>query len=380
MDGKSSRNRSFFLHRLLVWFFPTLVVLTLFIFINSLGLAGVEFQDGFSSKRNPHDLFSIVGQYTGFYDFPDRFFSESSVPAEQVVMVTDAQYLTIKQMHNGIQPYRFARFKYDPTAFGHTLPNGVALGDAAFPGLNAGHHRWEVMAHEQGHNFFGGTSVFYGKLAFPHPFLQESLAVLTAFYSFSMVCRNVDSFRIQMPALESMRFDYSNGRNLQREKFEEYIANGKPFSVEDVLTSQALSYRMINLGEQFGWQHYEKLSRTFEDGISGRFDFQKNGVSAPEQSTYIIAALGVTFQKDFRTDFAELNFPIDYELYELIYPVIWDYIYDGGNGAEISTARLTMSQNITLSENPLLRLAGNTFDNSIYLPLEMKNNEWCNLY
>jgi len=268
---------------------------------------------------------SNAGVYSGFFGFPEKFFTDSVVPKEQMVKVADTQYQSLKKMHNGNAPYSFARIEYDPPVYGTTLPNGIKLGDAAFPGLNTGHPRWEVMAHEQGHNFFGGTSVWYNTLGVPGPFLQESLAVLSAFYTYHNILEDKQVFGIDEKTIESLNYDFTNGRNYQKSQYELYLSQGKKFDDQNTLTSQALDYKMIEYGEKHGWQNYTKLAKAFENGIASQFIFQQDGVSAVERSTYIIAALGIAFNKDFRGDFQLLSFPIDDTLYNEIYSKIIEY-------------------------------------------------------
>ena len=78
--------------------------------------------------------------------------------------------------------------------------------------------------------------------------------------------------------------------------------------------------------ETYGWQNYIKLAKAFENGIADQFTFQDDGVSVMERSTYIIAALGAAFNKDFRSEFLLLNFPIDMILYNEIYQKVTAYI------------------------------------------------------
>lgn len=269
---------------------------------------------------------TIEGIYSGFYDFPKRFFEENSLSIEQVVKITDAQYLSLKKMHNSISPYKFCKIEYDPRVYGSTTPYGIKLGDAAFPSLNSGHHRWEVAAHEQGHNFFGGTSPFYYQMAAPHPFLQESLAVLSAFYAFHDIQENQQAYNIDDKSIASLIFDFENGRKFQEEKYNEYLSKGKTFNIDDVLTSQALDFKMINYGEKYGWDNFQNLAKAFQNGIGGQFTFQNDGSSAIEQSTYIVAALSAAFNQDFRQDFKNLNFPIDDKFFESAIPLIRQYI------------------------------------------------------
>lgn len=278
-----------------------------------------------NSVQPPTDI-TIEGEYTGFYNFPTGFFEESDITKEQVVKVTDAQYLSLKQMHNELSPYTFAKIEYQPEDYGSTTPDGIKLGDSAFPNLNSGHHRWEVMAHEQGHNFFGGTSAFYGTLAFPYPFLQESLAVLSAFYTYHNILENQETYGIDDDAIDSLNFDFTNGRAYQESMYDQYVSEGKNFDINQVLTSQALDYKMIVYGETYGWQEYTKFAKAFENEIGQQFTFQNDGVSDIEQSTYVIAALSVAFGVDFRQDFIDLNFPVDDALYTEFYDKISGFV------------------------------------------------------
>jgi hypothetical protein len=278
-----------------------------------------------SQEGDRFEVVTIEGEYSTFLQFPVRFFKESVVGPEAIVQVTDAQYLSLKNMHNSISPYAFTTIEYDPEVYGATTYIGIRLGDSAFPKLNNGNPRWEVMSHEQGHNFFGGTSVFYGTLAFPYPFLQESLAVLSAFYTYHDIIDN-KIVQLNKETTNSLKYDFTNGRNYQKGQYELYVNGGSKFNIEDTLTSQVLDYKMIEYGEQYSWENYKKVTKSFEDGISDRFTFHLDGVSDIEQSTYIIASLGVAFDRDFRDDFRKLNFPIDNNLYSTVSKKIRDYI------------------------------------------------------
>jgi hypothetical protein len=209
-----------------------------------------------------------------------------------------------------------------------TTPYGLKLGIYAFPVEESGHHSWDVMAHEQGHNFFGGTSGFYGSLAFPYPFLQESLAVLSALYTYHHTLSNLEEFGIEEDTRQSLDYVFSYEKSYQGGQYGEYISQGKNFDIDDILTSQALDYKMIEYGNLYGWESFKNLAKAFQDGISDQFTFHNDGVSDKEQSTYIIAALSASFNKDFRQEFYVLNFPIDEYLYEEVHPKIIDYLND----------------------------------------------------
>jgi hypothetical protein len=261
---------------------------------------------------------TVTGDYSGFYDFPASFFENSSLIPEEVVKVTDAQYLALKDMHNGIVPYTFERIQYEESAYGYTLSDGLKLGKYASPSFNNGHHSWDVMAHEQGHNFFGGTSSFYYALATPYPFLQESLAVLSASYAENYILENNLSLGISARALADIIFVFNEEDSYQEGRYNNYTLAGSKFNISDTLTSQALDWKMIQYGKLYGFENYKKLSKIFESENTNKFTFQNDGVSAEEQSTFIVAILGYSFNKDFRTDFKKLNFPINDSLYNQV--------------------------------------------------------------
>ena len=281
----------------------------------------------FEQEEGEQDFVPVGIDYCDFYGFPDTFFEESSLTREQVVQVVSAQYLSLKKMHNGISPYEFCRVEYEPGVYGCTMPDGIKLGDYAFPSLNRGHHRWEVMAHEQGHNFFGGTSWFYYTMAAPYPFLQESLAVLSAFYTYHDILENAVTYDIDDDSIDSLVFDFTNGRAYQESMYNKYIGEGKDFDIDDVLTSQALDFKMITYGEQYGWGDFENLAKAFENELNTQFSFLDDGASAIEQSTYVVAALNVAFQQDFTEEFTDLEFPIDPSLLQEFTTILEQYIH-----------------------------------------------------
>jgi len=245
-----------------------------------------------------------------------------------VSKVIEAQYISLKALHRNLHaPYENEMIvEYHPDWYGGTLSNGIGLGDSAFPSLNNGHHRWEVMGHEQGHNFFGTKSGFYWDLVVEGPFIQESFAVLSTVYFYNDIIQNPDYYGLEQATIESLDYVFANERAYQEEMYNEYIQKGKNFNINEVQTSQALDYMMIIYGERYGWENYIRFTKAFEDDIKYRFSFLDDGSSAEEQSTYIIAALSVAFDQDFRSDFEDLNFPIDYYLYNEIYWEISDYV------------------------------------------------------
>ncbi len=83
---------------------------------------------------------------------------------------------------------------------------------------------------------------------------------------------------------------------------------------------------MIIYGENYSWHNFEKVTMAFQNEIGNYFTFQYDGASGIEQSTYIIAALSVAFEQDFRDDFLMLNFPIDNMLFQECCNIISYYV------------------------------------------------------
>jgi hypothetical protein len=327
-----------------------ILVFVFFLLILSIGFCSASWFGDFWGKMTgkviaPQTNITIIGNYSGFYDFPQSFFDNSNLTPAEVVKATDAQYLALRYMHNGIKPYDFERIEYQEDVYGMTMPNGLKLGKYASPSMNNGHHSWDVMAHEQGHNFFGGTSGFYSQLATPYPFLQESLAVLSASYSYNYIKNN--SLGLSPNTLADMNFVFTDEDKYQKSMYEQYIANGKRFNISDVLTSQALDWQMITYGNLYGWNNYKKLAKMFEDNIAGNFTFYKDGASDIEQSTYIIAILGVSFNKDFRSDFKNLSFPVNETLYSQISLILKPIINTNMNNTNTTTKYTLTCQNLS---------------------------------
>jgi hypothetical protein len=80
------------------------------------------------------------------------------------------------------------------------------------------------------------------------------------------------------------------------------------------------------IGDEFGWDKFPKFYNGFSNDLNDKFTFWQDGVSDTEETTYMIAALNAAFDRDFRQDFKDLNFPIDDTLYDEISPVIKNHV------------------------------------------------------
>jgi len=274
---------------------------------------------------------TVEGEYSGFYNFPEEFFESSTLAPEDVVKVTDRIYLLVKELAGGDAPFSFAKGDYEEDVYGCTSPEGFVLGEYASPANNKGHHSWDVIAHEIGHSFWWWSNFFY-TLAVPGPFLQESAAVLTAQYVYERIKQEPNNFNLPHEAIASLDAVYTEEREYQRGRYEEYINLGKPYSQDEsgpnyaILTSQALNYKWFLIGDEYGWEKFQRFYKGFSTDLKYDFTFWQDSVSDIEETTYTIAALNVAFNQDFRQEFRDLNFPIDDDLYNEIYPIILEYI------------------------------------------------------
>ena len=277
------------------------------------------------------DLITVEGEYSGFYNFPKEFFESSTLAPEDVVKVTDRIYLLEKELAGGDAPFSFAKGEYNEDVYGCSSPKGFVLGEAASPANNNGHHSWDVIAHEIGHSFWSWSN-FYCTLATPGPFLHEATAVLTAQYVYERTKQDPNNFNLPQDAIASLDAVYTEEREYQRGRYEEYINLGKPYSQDEsdqnyaILTSQALNYKWFLIGDEYGWEKFQRFYKGFSTELKDDFTFWQDGVSDIEETTYMVAALNVAFNQDFRQEFRDLNFPINDNLYNEIYPIILEYI------------------------------------------------------
>lgn len=270
-------------------------------------------------------LTSILVQWI---NFPEIYFNQTSLTKTEITNGFAAIFLSLKKLHGGKTPYSQMQIGYNPAFYGATQPNGIIFGDAAFPNGNNGSPRWEVGAHENGHNFFGGQYWFYGQLCFPdpsrpnqpgqNPFLQEALAVFSAFYVYNDIKNNRNQYPVTDAVFGSMSYDFNNGRNYQESQYNKYVNQGNVFNFYSILTSQTLNTVMIKLGEQFGFDKYTNF-RWFDHPFVNNFTFHQDGAAIEEQSTFIIAVLAKIFPESTVLGyFSSLKFPIITSLYNSI--------------------------------------------------------------
>ena len=240
-------------------------------------------------------------------------------------------YLLLIEFANGNAPFEFARGEYIEEAYGMTSPYGFVLGKYAAPSNNVGHHSWDVIAHEMGHSFWACNYTYY-ILAVPGPFLQEATAVLSAQYVFERIKQDSTHFNLPSDVFYSLHAVYLMERNYQKSRYNEYIEEGKPYSQDEsglnyaLLTSQALNYSWFLVGDEYGWEYFSRFYQAFSSDLYPYFNFPEDNVSDIEETTYMVAALNVAFDQDFRQLYRDLNFPIDDVLYDQYFEIIREYM------------------------------------------------------
>lgn len=257
---------------------------------------------------------SYTGNHTTITNFPAIYFSSARFSEKDFLLVADSIFVVYNEWNHGKMPFENCIIEWSEDVFGATTPTGLKLGKHSLPSRNNGHYFWEVLAHEYAHDLFGGTSPFYYKLAAPGPFLQESLAVFAAHYYFEKIRSNPEEYGIQTKLFNSLMNERKKGRSYQKSMYKNYLYYEK-FDLNDILTSQALDYTMIELGDKYGWDKYKDFCYLFESGMKHYVQHEKPA-SAIVRSTYIVSVLSVLFEKDLRKEFQKLRFPIDDKLYD----------------------------------------------------------------
>ncbi len=103
--------------------------------------------------------------------------------------------------------------------------------------------------------------------------------------------------------------------------------------------------------------------------MANYFTFQLDGVSDVEQSTYIIASLSASFQRDFRQDFISLNFPIDEVLYTQVYDEL-DFLFSNSPQRQSDTEQRNTTNNLSICD-------GCSLDSKCYNLGYRKSGQFC---
>ena len=167
-------------------------------------------------------------------------------------------------------------------------------------------------------------------------FIIVSLWVVSLRYSFA-------DKQIDQESVDVLRADTEWGLGLQESNFERYVDGGMEFIpdpyldddpakpetlINDITTSQVLDYMMVSIANRTenGWDKIPLFARAFEDEMRQYLPDIDVGRPPEVQSTYVVAALSVAFDQDFRQEFRDINFPVDYAMFEEFRNVIYDYI------------------------------------------------------
>jgi hypothetical protein len=214
----------------------------------------------------------------------------------------------------------------------YTHPMAIVVGDCL---IRNGYVAWSSFFHELGHiiTLNSPSNYFYGgKIDGPaNAIFSETMAQIfqhaTAYelvnYGEKYGLGKDIIFEIEDSAIQTMK--------LVRLSYEKYTSSGKKFSSwndpttpedETFNTFMTIAYKFFLNAEKLGnytspLKKMMSLLQTFEEKDKERYgQFDNSPTANAFRSTLMIAALSYGFGKDLRSEFRELNFPIDDNIYD----------------------------------------------------------------
>jgi hypothetical protein len=282
------------------------------------------------NEGNPHVTGSVpLSTMIERYDFLEIMDAMYSIQKELVGVVPIAE------------PYLY-EFNYYLCG-GAGQPIGLGYGCIENP---ANEPHWGVIFHETGHGFTG--HIFFNDIdnfgAFSaqnserflglHEFrYSEGFATLNSLYSLYMLTTNPDSYKVQEPALSSMRTQFENDKHMRDEKncnpnedpcsLYDYEQRSSPFNrinpnIIDGIFIEIAEDKSMN---PYGWGVYKRFYKVFLPTSTGL-----PPVNANKGDTFFVAALSAATGSDLRAQFKEWNFPVDDVYYNQVYPTLVEII------------------------------------------------------
>lgn len=209
----------------------------------------------------------------------------------------------------------------DPVAFG--------AGDAFLQGTIG----YSSLFHEMGHNFsLNSPRNFYygGRIDGPaNAIYSETMAQIYQHAAGWVMLNSATLNNLPTDLSAEIRESVNGSMWVVRDSYDAYVNSGKPFSSWNEPPSDAtfwtfmtIAYKFFEHAENSGMGYRAPLKRMmhllqlFDQGLMDKFD-QNNGTAAADsaRATLLIAAMSYAFQSDLRSEFEDLNFPIDDGLY-----------------------------------------------------------------
>jgi hypothetical protein len=215
-----------------------------------------------------------------------------------------------------------------------TEPLGVASADYELEGA----FRWSVLIHELAHNFQlnAAAGFSFGSKVDGHAgYLPwESVARIFQCAAGYELINNRERYGIGEDLAGAIGQNTIEMAKSYRTYYEDYLANGKPFtswsesnsSTNMMRTICTLSTRFCIHAEEQGQGYRRPVKRmmrlieTFDQEALDKFDVDHDSASgATFRSTFLVAALSFAFDEDLRQEFRGLNFPIS----DADYQALW---------------------------------------------------------
>jgi hypothetical protein len=216
-----------------------------------------------------------------------------------------------------------------------TSPVSFGSDDYAFQGTTP----WSSFMHEMGHNFTLNTPSDYyygGKIdGNANTIYSESMAQIFQHATAYEIINNFDYYGLSEDLSADIKQSAISSITLVRNTYEDYLNAGNPFSSwnepstsfdETFNTFMTIAYKFFEHAENDGLGYKVPLKRMlrllqiFNRDLEVQYDQTNNTPEAATfRSTLMVTALSYAFNKDLRSEFKSLNFPIDDQIYSELY-------------------------------------------------------------
>jgi hypothetical protein len=177
---------------------------------------------------------------------------------------------------------------------------------------------------------------------------SETMGDIFSYASGCQLVSNASTYGLDPVVAVDIGNNMLSGAAALQQAYNNYVAAGAPFSSWNpggggpdptLGTISALAWKFIQHAEQQGQgyqvpaQRMMNLLQLFNSSMLASYDPSENTESASTfRSTLMVTALSYAFSEDLRSEFQDLNFPIDNQTFEQLYEMAT------GGGAKVSPA------------------------------------------
>jgi len=207
---------------------------------------------------------------------------------------------------------------------------------------------YSSLFHEMGHNttFNTPADFYYGGNTDGNAYAiyAESLAQIFQHSTGYEIVNNYDHYGLSEDLMIEIKQEVVRTIKFVRGKYDQYLIDGKPFASwndpstpenETFLTFMTIAYKFCEHAENSGQGYLLPTKRmmTLLQGFcqdwADRYDRLHNTAEADTfRSTLMVTALSYAFSTDLRSEFRDLNFPVDDQIYEELYNSVISSISD----------------------------------------------------